>query len=96
MRNPYEVLGVPQGASIEQVKAAYRELMKRCHESGAPQSRMDELNDAYAAIIMNGAASSDTQYTSYTAVTDYSDIRNKINLGRLDDAQTLLDGVPDY
>ena len=96
MRNPYEVLGVPQGASIEQVKAAYRELIKRCHENGVPQSRIDELNDAYDAIIMSGAASSDTQYTSYTSVTDYSDIRNKINLGRLDDAQTLLDGVPEY
>ncbi|MBQ4625734.1 MAG: molecular chaperone DnaJ [Clostridia bacterium] len=97
MRNPYEVLGVPQGASIEQVKAAYRELMRRSHEAGAPQSRIEELNDAYDAIIMSGSsASSNSQYNTYTSFTDYSDIRNKINLGRLDDAQTLLDGVPEY
>lgn len=96
MRNPYDVLGVPQGASIEQVKAAYRELMRKSHETGAPQSRIEELNDAYDAIIMSGAsASSGSQYSSYTSYTDYSDIRNKINLGRLDDAQTLLDGVPE-
>lgn len=97
MRNPYDVLGVPQGASIEQVKAAYRELMRISHETGAPQSRIEELNDAYDAIIMSGSsASSDTGYSTYTSFTDYSDIRNKINLGRLDDAQTLLDGVPEY
>ncbi len=97
MRNPYDVLGVPQGASIEQVKAAYRELMRKSHEGGAPQSRIEELNDAYDAIIMSGSsASANTQYNTYTSFTDYSDIRNKINLGRLDDAQTLLDGVPEY
>lgn len=97
MRNPYDVLGVPQGASIEQVKAAYRELMRISHETGAPQSRIEELNDAYDAIIMSGSsASSGTQYNTYSSFTDYSDIRNKINLGRLDDAQTLLDGVPEY
>ena len=29
MRDPYEVLGVPQGASMDQVNAAYRELSRR-------------------------------------------------------------------
>lgn len=31
MQNPYEVLGLKEGASIEEVKRAYRELVKKYH-----------------------------------------------------------------
>lgn len=92
MRNPYEVLGIPQGAPSEQINAAYRELMRRYQDSGDSR-KIDELNEAYDAIVM-GAGSSGG-YKSYSSAPDYSDIRAKINSGRLDDAQTLLDGMPD-
>ena len=88
MRNPYEVLGIPQGAGIEQVNAAYRELLRRYQD--ANNLRMiDELNAAYDAIVMGGASSN-------MGNADYSDIKAKINSGRLDDAQILLDGMPEY
>lgn len=91
MRNPYEVLGIPQGAGMEQVNAAYRELLRRYQD--ANNLRMiDELNVAYDSIVMGGASSD--SYNSGNA--DYSDIRAKINSGRLEDAQTLLDGMPEY
>ena len=91
MRNPYEVLGIPQGAGMEQVNAAYRELLRRYQD--ANNLRMiDELNAAYDSIVMGGASAN-----SYnTGNADYSDIRAKINSGRLDDAQILLDGMPEY
>ena len=89
MRNPYEVLGIPQGASPEQVNAAYRELMRRYQESGNNYA-MNELNEAYDAIVMGGSSAG-----GYSSSPDYSDIRAKINSGRLDDAQILLDGMPD-
>ena len=89
MRNPYEVLGIPQGASPEQVNAAYRELMRRYQDSGDIR-KADELNEAYDAIVMGSASSG-----GYGSTPDYSDIRAKINSGRLDDAQILLDGMPD-
>ena len=31
MRNPYEVLGVPSNADMDEVKAAYRKLAKQYH-----------------------------------------------------------------
>ena len=98
MRNPYEVLGVPQGASAEQVNAAYRELVRKYQDSGN-QSKIDELNSAYDEIIMGSqrtGGSSSNGYSSYSSTPDYSDIRAKINSGRLDDAQILLDGMPEY
>lgn len=95
MRNPYDVLGVPQGASPEQVNAAYRELMRRYQDSGDSR-RIDELNQAYDSIIMgSGNSGSNGGYNSYNSAPDYSDIRAKINSGRLDDAQILLDGIPE-
>lgn len=100
MRNPYDVLGIPQGAGMEQVNAAYRELMRKCQDSG-DQRRMDELNRAYDAIVMGSSSASASGYSAggysqYTSSADYSDIRAKINSGRLDDAQILLDGIPEY
>ncbi len=92
MRNPYEVLGIPQDAGMEQVNAAYRELLRRYQESNN-QYMVDEINAAYDAIVMGGSSSG---YSSYSDGTDYSDIRAKINSGRLDDAQIILDGIPEY
>ncbi len=95
MKDPYEVLGVPRGASAEQVDAAYREQMRLY--SGNMQ-KVEELNAAYDAIIMNSGNQSG--YTSagsyaYYAGADYTDVREKINSGRLEDATVILDGIPD-
>ena len=96
MRNPYDILGVPQGASQEQVNAAYRELMRKYQDNG-DSGKMDELNQAYDSIVMGSYSNNSAYggYRSYNYTPDYSDIRAKINSGRLDDAQTLLEGVPE-
>lgn len=95
MRNPYEVLGVPQGAGMEQVNAAYRELLRR-YQDGNNQRMVDEINAAYDAIVMGSSSGGYSSGGSSYTGADYSDIRAKINSGRLDDAQTLLDGMPEY
>lgn len=75
MRNPYEVLGLQPGASLAEVKLAYRNLAKKYHPdnySGSPlqnaaNEKMQEINEAYDSII-NGNASADgySNYSSYS------------------------------
>lgn len=105
MNNPYEVLGIPEYATEEQIKSAYRELARKYGDenadAGVPAQvahrKMQEINEAYDQIIMNrGAAQGGprAQNGYYNGYSDYRDIRDKINSGRIEDAQTLLDGIP--
>src|SRR6201999_511447 len=55
MRDPYEVLGGPRGASAAAIKSAYRKLAKKHHpdaNKNAPKSaaRFSEINSANEII----------------------------------------------
>ena len=54
-RDPYEVLGVPRGASEDEIKTAYRRLAKKYHPDLNPgdpvaAQKMNEVNQAYDQI----------------------------------------------
>lgn len=100
MKNPYEVLSVTSSASMDEIKRAYRDKARRYSED---QAKMNELNDAYDFIINNLSGSrtdnsyADTGFGANAAggqTSEFGDIRAKLNSGRIDDAETLLDGIP--
>jgi len=56
MRDPYEVLGISQNASDDEIKAAYRKLAKKYHPdlnggSAEAEAKMKEINEAYNILI---------------------------------------------
>jgi len=65
MRDPYEVLGIKHGASEAEIKAAYRELVKKYHPDkyqnnplgDLAQEKMQEINQAYETLTAQGSRS---------------------------------------
>ena len=61
MRDPYDVLGVPPGADLDDVTAAYRRLARQWHpdhhtratphEQALAEMRMAEVSDAYRRLL---------------------------------------------
>ncbi|XP_030523984.1 chaperone protein dnaJ 11, chloroplastic-like [Rhodamnia argentea] len=52
---PYEILGIPAGATSEEIKAAYRRLARVLHPDAARDSSADlrfiRLHDAYSTLL---------------------------------------------
>lgn len=57
--NPYEVLGIKPGASEEEIKAAYKELVKKYHPdkyidnplADLAEKKLQEVNEAYDMLM---------------------------------------------
>lgn len=100
VNNPYEYLGVNRNATEKDIMDAYRRIAGEITNSNDPDSekvrRMNELDSAYDSILNELRGT--TGYTNNTAgnngYSQYSDVRGCINSGRIDDAETILNGVP--
>lgn len=102
LNNPYDYLGVEKNASEEQIMDAYRKIAGQIQNSGMSESekqaKMSELDNAYDAVLAEkrGTAAYSNASNSYYehSGSQFSDVRERINSGRIDDAETILDGIP--
>lgn len=70
--NPYEVLEINEGASQEEIKAAYRKMVKKYHPdkyqnnplADLAEEKLREVNEAYDALTKNGGASNGGAYNN--------------------------------
>lgn len=102
MKNPYSVLGVPENASDEEIKKAYRALAKKYHPDNFVNNpladlaaeKMKEINEAYDYLQKSRSNGSSGNggggYGGYSDASGFSRIRQLINSGRIGEAETLL------
>ena len=105
MTDPYSILGVSPNATDEEVKAAYKNLVKKYHPDNYDDNnplkelaneKMQEINAAYDEIqrIRSGAAAGDNTSSNYSNSTGiYREIRIDINKRNFSDAQRKLYGI---
>jgi len=105
LRNPYEVLGIKEGAGEDEVKRAYRELVKKYHPdqyrdnplSKLAEEKLREINEAYDYLMKNGFAgkgkgprNNGSQWNNQNDSSLFNQIRVNINNGNTGLAEDML------
>ena len=107
--NPYEVLGLKPGATQEEIKKAYRNLIKQYHpdQNGdnplkdLAEEKMRDINAAYDALTKNAgntyssSSSNNSSYNSSSSDNSYmfSEIRRLIQSGNFAEAENRLNSI---
>jgi len=104
MSDPYAVLGVSPGASDEEIKRAYRELVRKYHPDNyhdnpladLASEKMKEINEAYNALTKGSSGAyayqSQSDFTGSSAGSaNFAAVRSAIASGNLSYAETLLE-----
>lgn len=93
--NPYFVLGLPDNATDEQIKTAYRELAKKYHPDNftdnamksLAEEKMKEINEAYDTLTRRSGGNSDY------STSEFFKIRNLISQKQFSEAEIKLDAM---
>ncbi len=107
MKDPYEVLGIPHGASEETIKKAYRDLARKYHPDNyannpladLAQEKMKEINEAYDTLMKGGSASAGSNARSsgsYGGSAAFGEVRRLIQMGNLDAAEAKLNAISNH
>ena len=103
--NPYEVLGLKPGASQEEIKKAYRNLIKQYHPDqygdnplkDLAEEKMREINTAYDMLTKNATGSYDNSYSSSNNNSNdayaLSEIRRLIQSRNFAEAERRLNSI---
>lgn len=106
-KDPYKVLGISPAASDDEVKKAYKELVKKYHPdqyqdnplSDVAEEKMAEVNQAYDEIIemrrVGGQANSYNYGYSTGGGADYNAVRQMIQSGNITNADQTLESIPE-
>ncbi len=105
--NPYKVLEIDENATQEQIKEAYRRMVKKYHPdryvdnplNSLAEEKMRDINQAYEMLSggKSGAYSSGSS-SSYSGAagagsSSFMKIRQMINSRQYDEAMTILDNM---
>jgi molecular chaperone DnaJ len=106
MTDPWKVLGVRQGSSDDEVKKAYRNLVKKYHpdrfqDTAAKElanEKLKEINEAYEAITSGGvrggqSGGGSAGFGDFTASGSqaFRQVRTNLQMRRVDEAERILD-----
>lgn len=104
--NPYKVLEIDESATPEQIKAAYRKMVKKYHPdkyvnnplSSLAEEKMREINQAYDMLSAGNSSTDSSSSSTYSGGgssgnSSFSKIRQMINSGQYDAAMTILDNL---
>ncbi len=92
--NPYEVLGVGQGATDEEIKTAYRRLVKKYHpdryehgskEQAAAAEKLKQINAAYDMVLKIRQGN-----FNWSGTPQFTEIRAAIQRGAIGEAEAML------
>ena len=106
--NPYEVLGISENASEEEIKKAYKEMVKKYHPdkyqdnplADLAEEKLQEVNEAYDMLMKkSGSSSYDYGYGGGSSGgggrPDYMHVRRLIDANNLREAEKILNGTRD-
>ncbi len=104
MKDPYEVLGVNRNATKEEIRDAYRELIKKYHPDkfrdnpdmkALAEEKIKEVNEAYKYLLDNFDNSSGVSGVASGDQSLFQQARQKIGTGDYYGAEDLLVRISD-
>ena len=109
--NPYEVLGISENASEEEIKKAYKEMVKKYHPdkyqsnplADLAEEKLQEVNEAYDMLIKKnnssgynyGYGGGSNNGGSNNGNPDYMQVRRYIDANNLRETERILNGTRD-